>query len=172
MTRAIVPHPGSLADLICYVTFQERATQIAHRNTMARLDRDDKTGRGVLGLIAGDETRHFMFYRDLTSAAFEVDPSTLTIAVYTQAAAFAMPGTGIPNFTRHAVRIARAGIYGLPQFLGILVPLLAQWDIEHLAGLSPEAERARDALVGLVADLTARAARQAQHAAQSALRTD
>ena len=28
-----------------------------------------------------------------------------------------MPGTGIPSFTRHAVRIAREGIYGLGPFL-------------------------------------------------------
>ena len=112
-----VPEPDTLADLICYVSFQERATQIAHRNTGAHLPKDDKMGRNVLALVAGDETKHYLFYRDLALAAFAIDPSTMMIAAARQVSNFAMPGTGIPSFTRHAVRIAREGIYGLSQYL-------------------------------------------------------
>ncbi len=112
-----VPQPGHMAELIAYVSFQERATQIAHRNTGAKLPKDDKIGRNVLGLIAGDETKHYLFYRDLTLAAFAIDPSAMMIAVSKQVSDFAMPGTGIPSFTRHAVRIAKEGIYGLRQYL-------------------------------------------------------
>ena len=36
----------------------------------------------------------------------------MMIAVSKQVSTFAMPGTGIPSFTRHAVRIAKEGIYG------------------------------------------------------------
>ena len=161
-----VPEPETMADLICYVSFQERATQIAHRNTGAHLPKDDKMGRNVLALVAGDETKHYMFYRDLALAAFAIDPSTMTIAAARQVAAFAMPGTGIPAFTRHAVRIAREGIYGLGQYLrDVLDPVLSIWDMDHLSGLSADAERARTDLAGVVERLRVSVERMAAKAA-------
>ena len=166
MHKGEVPTPDSMAELIAYVSFQERATQIAHRNTGAKLPKDDKIGRNVLALIAGDETKHFLFYRDLALAAFAIDPSTMMIAAAKQARDFAMPGTGIPSFTRHAVRIAREGIYGLGQFLrDVLNPVLSLWDVDHLAGLSAEAERARQDLSEFVASVGVTVERMSQKAA-------
>ena len=49
MQKGEVPQPNDIAELIAYVSFQERATQIAHRNTGAKLPKDDKIGRNVLG---------------------------------------------------------------------------------------------------------------------------
>jgi acyl-[acyl-carrier-protein] desaturase len=154
MQKGEVPRPATFAELIAYVSFQERATQIAHRNTGSKLPKDDKIGRNVLGLIAGDETKHYLFYRDLTLAAFAIDPSAMMIAVSKQVSTFAMPGTGIPSFTRHAVRIAKEGIYGLGQYLSdVLTPVLNLWDVEHLKGLTKEAEAARTELVNVRARL-------------------
>lgn len=166
MVRAEVPHPPNFAEMIAYVSFQERATQIAHRNTGARLPKDDKMGRTVLGLVAGDETKHYLFYRDLTMAAFAIDPSAMTIAVAKQVSHFAMPGTGIPSFTRHAARIARENIYGLGQYLrDVLDPVLTLWDLDHLSGLSREAERAREDLGAVVDKVRASAERLAERLA-------
>ena len=166
MRKGEVPQPASMADLITYVSFQERATQIAHRNTGAKLPKDDKMGRNVLALIAGDETKHYLFYRDLALAAFAIDPSTMMIAAARQVTGFAMPGTGIPSFTRHAVRIAREGIYGLGQFLkDVLEPVLSLWDVDHLAGLTAEAEKARQDLAVFLAQMTETVERMAQKAA-------
>jgi acyl-[acyl-carrier-protein] desaturase len=126
-------------------------------------------GRNVLALIAGDETKHYLFYRDLALAGFAIDPSAMMIAAAKQASNFAMPGSGIPNFTRHAVRIAREGIYGLSQFLkDVLEPVLTLWDVDHLAGLSPEAERARIDLEAAIVRLTASVERMAQRLAAPA----
>jgi acyl-[acyl-carrier-protein] desaturase len=156
--------------MITYVSLQERATQIAHRNTGAKLPKDDKIGRNVLALIAGDETKHYLFYRDLALAGFAIDPSTMMIAAAKQVSAFAMPGTGIPAFTRHAVRISREGIYGLGQFLkDVLDPVLGMWDIEHLAGLSAEAEKARLNLETAVKKITETVERLTQKAAATAI---
>jgi acyl-[acyl-carrier-protein] desaturase len=139
------PQPGSLADLLCYVAFQERATQIAHRNTASRLPKDDKMGRSVLATIAGDETKHYFFYRDLAMAGFAIEPSLMMAAASRQLTHFAMPGTGIPGFTRHAVRIAREGIYGLGQVVSdVVTPVMETWNLEALKGLTPDGERARD----------------------------
>jgi len=166
MHKGEVPTPDSMAELIAYVSFQERATQIAHRNTGAKLPKDDKMGRNVLALIAGDETKHYLFYRDLALAAFAIDPSTMMIAAAKQISNFAMPGTGIPSFTRHAVRIAREGIYGLGQFLkDVLDPVLSLWDVEHLAGLSAEAEKARQDLSSFIAKMSETVERMTQKAA-------
>ncbi len=163
MKTGEVPRPETLADLITYVAFQERATQVAHRNTATKLPKDDTMGRRILGLIAGDETKHYLFYRDLAKAAFAIDPSAMMIAATKQAVNFAMPGTGIPSFTRHAVRIAREGIYGLGQFMGdVLEPVTGWWDLEHLAGLSAEAEHAREELVKMKVTLTEQVERLAQ----------
>jgi acyl-[acyl-carrier-protein] desaturase len=165
MHKGEVPNPETMADLITYVSFQERATQIAHRNTGAKLPKDDKMGRNVLALIAGDETKHYLFYRDLALAAFAIDPSTMMIAAAKMVRNFAMPGTGIPNFTRHAVRIAREGIYGLGQFLNdVLDPVLSLWDVDHLAGLSAEAEKSRVELREFVAKMSETVERMAQKA--------
>jgi len=169
MSRGEVPEPDTFADLICYVSFQERATQIAHRNTGAHLPKDDKMGRNVLALVAGDETKHYLFYRDLALAAFAIDPSTMMIAAAKQVTDFAMPGTGIPSFTRHAVRIAREGIYGLPQFLkDVVTPVLDHWDVSHLTGLSKEAECARAELYVEVTKISDTVERMAQKAAATA----
>jgi len=166
MSKGIVPEPETFADLICYVSFQERATQIAHRNTGAHLPKHDKVGRNLLALVAGDETKHYLFYRDLALAAFAIDPSAMMIAAAKQVSNFAMPGTGIPNFTRHAVRIAREGIYGLSQFLkDVLDPVLGFWDVDHLAGLSPDAEIARRDLESVIAKLSEAVERMAQRVA-------
>ena len=166
MSRGEVPEPDSFANLICYVSFQERATQIAHRNTGAHLPKDDKVGRNILALVAGDETKHYLFYRDLALAAFALDPSTMMIAAAKQVTNFAMPGTGIPSFSRHAVRIAREGIYGLTQFLrDVVTPVLELWDVNHLAGLTKEAEAARTELATVVAKISGTVERMAQKAA-------
>ena len=169
MSTGEVPQPDSFADLICYVAFQERATQIAHRNTGAHLPKDDKMGRNVLALVAGDETKHYLFYRDLALAAFTIDPSSMMIAAAKQVTNFAMPGTGIPSFTRHAVRIAREGIYGLTQFLkDVLTPVLELWDVSHLMDLSEEAEKARLELDTVVTKIAETVERMTQKAAATA----
>jgi acyl-[acyl-carrier-protein] desaturase len=163
MTKAEVPQHNKLADMIAYVAMQERATQIAHRNTGAKLPKEDKIGRNVLAIVAGDETKHYMFYRDLVQAAMKIDPSAMVESVRSQVVNFSMPGTGIPAFTKHAVRIAREGIYGLGQFAkDVLEPVLSLWDIEHLSGLNEAGEKAREELFALVEGIKASVERTLQ----------
>jgi len=127
-------------------------------------------GRNVLGLIAGDETKHYLFYRDLTLAAFAIDPSMMMIAVAQAGARLRDAGHRHSELHRHAVRIAREGIYGLKQFLRDVVdPVLGLWDVDHLAGLSAEAEKARQDLSEFVAKLSEGVERMTQKAAAAAL---
>jgi acyl-[acyl-carrier-protein] desaturase len=138
-----VPEPESIADLLVYVTLQELATRISHTNTGRLVG--DRRGREVMARVAGDEQLHHVFYRDLTSAALELDPSGVVMAIDRQVREFAMPGTGIPDFGAHAKAIANAGIYDFASHSEqILEPVVRRhWGLEAVEGLSPEAEEAR-----------------------------
>jgi acyl-[acyl-carrier-protein] desaturase len=142
-----VPEPPTPHDGLVYVALQELATRISHHNTGKVLT--DKAGYEVMKKVASDENRHYLFYRDLASAAIELDPSGMVIAIERQVREFEMPGTGISNFGAHAKAIARAGIYDFSiHHDQILVPVvLRHWAVESLTDLTPEAELARDALV-------------------------
>jgi len=102
--------------------------------------------------VASDENLHYLFYRDLVTAALEADPSVGVIALERQVREFEMPGVGIVDFADHANAIAKAGIYDLvSHHEQILVPVvLRHWGVEGLTGLTDEAERARDALLSFV----------------------
>jgi acyl-[acyl-carrier-protein] desaturase len=96
--------------------------------------------------VAADENLHFLFYRDLVSAALEIDPSATVCAIERQVRTFEMPGTGIVDFGAHAAAIARSGIYDLQvHHDAVLTPtVLRQWRLAELEGLDDEAELARD----------------------------
>ncbi|MEY2460009.1 MAG: acyl-[acyl-carrier-protein] desaturase [Acidimicrobiaceae bacterium] len=150
VSTGITPEPGTPADGLAYVALQELATRIAHRNTGKLLE--DRLGYEVMARVASDENLHFLFYRDLVTAALEVDPSTTVIALERQVRDFEMPGTGIVDFADHASAIAKAGIYDLQlHHEQILVPVvLRHWGVESLEGLTPEAEEARAKLVHFI----------------------
>ena len=142
-----VPEPTMPQDGLVYVTLQELATRIAHHNTGKLVA--DPVGYEVMKRVASDENRHHLFYRDLASAALEVDPSGMVVAIERQVREFEMPGTGIVDFETHARAIAKAGIYDFQIHHGqILLPVvLRHWGVEELTGLNEGAERARDALL-------------------------
>jgi acyl-[acyl-carrier-protein] desaturase len=160
MSKGQVPESNSVAEMISYVSFQELATQVAHRNTGQALDKT-KRGKKIMSKVAGDEGLHHAFYRDLVLAGLEIDPSTMVLAIQSELRNFKMPGTGIPGFSEHEELIALAGIFGAQQFVDAVVkPTLECWQLFDLEGLSPEAEKARDKIAKNVAGLTRLAAAQ------------
>lgn len=147
VSTGITPQPEGVCDGLAYVTLQELATRISHRNTGKLLE--DRAGYDVMARVAADENLHHLFYRDLSAAALAIDPSSMVCAIERQVREFEMPGTGIPDFGTHAAAIAKAGIYdfGLHHDQ-ILVPVvLRHWKVESLEGLTPEAEEARARLL-------------------------
>jgi acyl-[acyl-carrier-protein] desaturase len=167
-----VPEPETVHDGFAYVALQELATRISHHNTGKVLE--DKAGYEVMKKVASDENRHHLFYRDLVSAALELDPSGMVMAIERQVRTFEMPGTGILDFEAHAKAIARARIYDFGiHHEQILVPVvLRHWGVESLEGLTPEAEKARAALVKRI-DRIGRAGRRfARHDGVEASRAE
>jgi acyl-[acyl-carrier-protein] desaturase len=159
VTGGMTPQPTSIADAFAYLALQELATRIAHHNTGKALP--DGEGYAVMKRVAADENLHYLFYRDLVSAALEIDPSGMIEAIKRQTLKFEMPGAGIVDFAQHTKAIARAGIYDLSlHHDSILKPvILGHWDVANRQGLTASAEAARDRLVQFISRMGRAAAR-------------
>ncbi len=144
-------HPGVLAGL-SYVSFQELATRVSHRNT--GIATGDPIAEQLLARIALDENLHMIFYRNLMEAAFDLTPDATMSAVTASVRDFAMPGNGIEGFTRKAVEIAVAGIYDLRQHKDeVLMPVLRKWRVFERADFGAEGEQARNELSIFLEDM-------------------
>jgi acyl-[acyl-carrier-protein] desaturase len=147
VSRGETPDPETLFDGFVYLSLQELATRISHRNTGLQIG--DPAGYDVMKRVCADENLHQLFYRDLATAAVEADPNSMMIAMERQVKSFTMPGIGIPDFEAHSRRIASAGIYDLQiHHEQILAPVvLRQWDAANIAGLSGDGAAAQEKLM-------------------------
>jgi len=143
---------------IAYVSFQELATRVAHRNT-GRISGDPVCDQ-LLARVAADENLHMIFYRNLLAAAFELAPDAAMRAVSDVVTTFQMPGHSIKNFARKSVQIAMAGIYDLRiHHDEVVLPVLRNINALDTAGLGPAGEKARDELIAFLAELDRQATR-------------
>ncbi|PKD21521.1 fatty acid desaturase [Salegentibacter salinarum] len=142
-----------------YTSFQELATNISHKR-VGQLAK--KKGNKMLGkmcnIIAGDEMRHYMAYREFVKTIFEHDPSQMMLAFHDMMKKkIVMPaqflresGQGIAeafeNFSNAAQRL---GVYTTYDYIEILEKLNGYWEIDKMRSLTDEAEKARDYLMRL-----------------------
>ncbi|MGH8969253.1 MAG: acyl-ACP desaturase [Actinomycetes bacterium] len=167
LERARMTHMGAgfesdnhddLLRSLAYVSFQELATRISHRNT-GKLTNDPRCDQ-LLARVAQDENLHMIFYRNLLAAAFQVAPSQTMRAVTEVVKTFQMPGHTIEDFTRKSVQIALAGVYDLRIHRDeVLTPVLRQWGVFDVEGLDGDGEKARQELAELLEGLGEAASR-------------
>jgi acyl-[acyl-carrier-protein] desaturase len=143
---------------VAYVSFQELATRVSHRNT------GKATGcplaEQLLARIALDENLHMVFYRNLIAAAFEIAPDETMAAVRDEVIGFQMPGATMPDFLRNSVAIAKAGIYDLRlHHDAVISPVLKFWNVFDREDLGPAGEQARSELAEFVGKLDEQATR-------------
>jgi acyl-[acyl-carrier-protein] desaturase len=151
-------HSEDLVRSLAYVSFQELATRVSHRNT-GRLT-DDPVADALLGRVAADENLHMIFYRNLLGAALELSPNQAMRAITDVVTTFAMPGTDIAGFQRKAVEMAIAGVYDLRQHRDeVVAPVLRFWKVFEIEGLDAEGEQARTELAEFMDSLEAQAQR-------------
>lgn len=142
-----------------YTSFQELATNISHKRVgqMAK-----KKGNALLGkmctIIAGDEMRHHLAYREFVKTIFGEDPSGMMLAFTDMMKKkIVMPahflresggsiGTAFENFSNCAQRL---GVYTAQDYIDILRKLNEYWEIETVRSLTDEAEKAREYLMKL-----------------------
>ena len=149
-----------------YVSFQELATRVSHRNTSRHCE--DPVAERLLTRIAMDENLHMIFYRNLVQAALEIAPGQTLRAIADEVAGFTMPGSVVPGFARKAVQIAQAGIYDLRiHHDDVIMPLVRHWRVFELEGLDHGGEQARQDLAAALDALDARAARFVERRAET-----
>ncbi|WP_349877821.1 acyl-ACP desaturase [Micromonospora sp. HUAS YX12] len=162
-------HDQEMLHSLAYVSFQELATRISHRNTGRATG--DPTCEALLARVAADENLHMVFYRNLLGAAFELAPSQAMRAVADVLAEFQMPGVGIDGFARKSVAIALAGIYDLRQHRDdVVMPVLRQWNLFDVTGLNADGETAREQIAAHLDTLETQASRFEEKRAARAAR--
>jgi acyl-[acyl-carrier-protein] desaturase len=143
-------------EAVAYVSFQELATRVSHRNTGKATG--DPIADQLLARIAKDENLHMVFYRNIVSAAFEIEPDATMRAVADEVMRFEMPGATMAGFRKNSVIIAKAGIYDLRLHHDeVIQPVLRAWKVFERTDLGAEGERAREELAQFLAGLDAQA---------------
>lgn len=142
----------SLFDSVIYVTFQELATRVSHRNTGKACN--ETIADQLLARVSADENLHMIFYRDVSEAGFEIAPDQAMHSLHRVLRNFKMPGYTVPEFRRKAVIIAVGGVYDPRIHLDdVVMPVLKKWRIFEREDFTGEAARMRDDLGVLVEEL-------------------
>ncbi|OQD44377.1 acyl-ACP desaturase [Croceivirga radicis] len=142
-----------------YTTFQELATNISHKR-VGKLAK--QKGNALLAkmcnIIAGDEMRHHLAYREFVKTIMEYDPSGMVLAFADMMKKkIVMPahflresggsmGEAFEQFSNCAQRL---GVYTAQDYIDILKKLNAAWDLENVRELSEQADKAREYLLKL-----------------------
>ncbi|MCW2525490.1 MAG: fatty acid desaturase type 2 [Pseudonocardiales bacterium] len=158
MTAGYDSGEKSALQALCYVSFQELATRVSHRNTGRCTG--DPLAEQLLIRIATDENLHMVFYRNLAAAALDRAPDATIQAIRDEVVGFQMPGAGMPDFQRNSVAIAKAGIYDLRLHHDeVVAPVLKFWRIFDRDDFGPEGEKAREELSEFMVELDTQATR-------------
>lgn len=137
---------------LAYVTFQELATRVSHRQTGLATKND--IADEMLKRIAADENLHMIFYRNLAAAAFDLAPNQMMRAIADEVIDFEMPGSNIAGFQSRSLQIAGAGIYDLRRHKEeVIQPVLKRWRVFERTDLGPTGEAAREELAAFLLKL-------------------
>ncbi len=152
------PYDNDMLHTVAYVSFQELATRISHRNT-GKISHDP-IAENLLQRVSLDENLHMIFYRNLLGKAIDLEPNAAMRAITDVVTNFAMPGVGMPGFGRKAVQIALAGIYDQKQHIDeVVAPVLRAWKVFERDDFDGEGNAARDELAAFITKAEADASR-------------
>ncbi|MED5810762.1 acyl-ACP desaturase [Mycolicibacterium sp. 050232] len=142
----------SLFDSVMYVSFQELATRVSHRNTGKACD--DPIADQLLQRVSADENLHMIFYRDVSAAGLDIAPNQAMASLHRVLDNFKMPGYTVPDFRRKAVVIAVGGVYDPRIHLDdVVMPILRKWRIFEREDFTGEGARLRDDIGRIVEEL-------------------
>jgi acyl-[acyl-carrier-protein] desaturase len=162
-------------EAVTYVSFQELATRVSHRNT-GKVTGDPIADK-LLARISKDENLHMVFYRNIVSAALDIAPDATMRAIADEVIGFEMPGATMAGFRRNSMIIAKAGIYDLRlHHDDVIMPVLRHWNVLDRTDFGPEGEQARVELAAFLEALDAQATkfvdRREENRARVAARDD
>lgn len=142
-----------------YTSFQELATNVSH-NRVGKIakTKGNKMLAKMCNIIAGDEMRHHLAYRQFVKTIFEYDASEMMIAfqdmmqkkIIMPAQNLRQSGGNMASaFDDFSNAAQRLGVYTTYDYIDILEKLNAHWEISKINNLTDEAEKARDYLLKL-----------------------
>ena len=132
-----------------YTTLQERATQASHANTGTRCGENEPHLAEILSRIAGEEARHYAFYRAVFAKVLERDPDRALESGAHVMPSIEMPGVSMPGFREFADVVRRTGIYGPREYLRIVEEQIRFWRIESLSGLKDTGRQAQERILAV-----------------------
>ena len=142
-----------------YTSFQETATNISHRRvgTFAKQSGNKKLAK-MCAVIAADEARHAKAYKNFVERIFDLDPSEMMLAfedmmkkkIVMPAHLMRESGQKAGELWEHFSDAAqRCMVYTAQDYIDIFKDLLAEWKIEHIDGLTEQAQKAQEYLMKL-----------------------
>ena len=142
-----------------YTSFQELATNISHKRVgKLASDKGNDMLAKICKIVAGDEMRHYLAYREFVKVIFEYDPNEMMMAYFDMMKKkIVMPahfiresgegiGTAYVDFSNSAQRL---GVYTNLDYIDIIIKLNKYWDLESITDLNDDGEKARDYLLAL-----------------------
>ena len=158
MIRGYEPTYDDPTEIFAYTSLQELATRVSHRN--AGKITDDPAAFELMKNIAADENHHFIFYKGVMAAMLAENPSAVLNGIYRMLSKFQMPGVAIPGFMRRSIDVAKAGVYNLRiHHDRVVMPLLRDWQIADLTGLTAKAAEFQDKIMAIPTDIMEKAER-------------
>lgn len=142
-----------------YTSFQETATNISHRRvgTFAKQSGNKKLAK-MCAVIAADEARHAKAYKNFVERIFDLDPSEMMLAfedmmkkkIVMPAHLMRESGQKAGELWEHFSDAAqRCMVYTAQDYIDIFKDLLVEWKIEHIDGLTEQAQKAQEYLMKL-----------------------
>ena len=146
-----------------YTTFQELATNISHKRVGKLAKHKGNTLLAKMcTIIAGDEMRHHLAYREFVNTIMGIDANGMLIAfaemmrhkIVMPAHFMRESGEAIGKaFELFSDCAQRLGVYTSQDYIEILKKLIDYWNVENIRGLNEGAEKARDYIMKLPARL-------------------
>ncbi len=150
--------------LLAYTSLQEYATQMSHSNLSRVLSATEPVLANILNKIAKDETRHYVFYREVFRRILGIAPDEALVSLYAVMRTFAMPGNAMPNFNELALIQERAGIFTSNDYRTIVEQLIKFWNIGKLSPQTDAGQRTQVNIMAFPGRLLVMAQRRQQQA--------
>ncbi len=134
---------GDAYATIAYTSFQERATQISHRNLGKIIRPHAPRLTKVFACIAGDESRHYKFYASMLKTLVDVDVKGALESMLRVLGSFKMPGHNIAGFSEMSLVEHSLNIFGPKEFSEAINDVIKFTGLDKLTHLDTYCEELR-----------------------------
>jgi acyl-[acyl-carrier-protein] desaturase len=150
MTQGYSAPSLHVVDMLVKYALDETAAGLRHRKA-AELATEPRLA-AIFGRIAQDDELQAVFFRNLVTAALDLEPDLSMRAIADRVADFAVPVVDLPGEGSSSTLLEKAGIY-TPEMQSeqVVKPLLQEWKVFERNDFGAEGNAARDEIASAVA---------------------